>query len=190
MIKVNLLKDHTTPVQKKQTISIETPKISLVGYAYIAAIALVIALLGYFWYSSGGAITKVRAENQQLERELKAIQEMQKQFVELDRKKQERLTKISIIENLLESQKGPVRILNTVIQAIPQNRDIWLTAMEQTGSGVKLLGQTRTPEVLPDFMKSLESSGIFAVDIEQIERREEISTFSILCVGKQSQQTE
>jgi len=184
MIKVNLLKDHSLPVEKKQSI-IAAPKVSWVGYAYIAAIIVVVVVLGYTWISSGSAVKDAVAENQRLEREQKEMEAMTKQYVELERKKQERLDKIAIIEKLLESQKGPVKLLNAVIQAVPQNRDIWLTSLEQTTSGITVKGTTKVPEVLPDFMNDLYKSGIFAtIDIEQIERRDDISNFSLLCTGK------
>jgi Tfp pilus assembly protein PilN len=184
MIKVNLLKDQTAPVQKKQPV-ITAPKISWIGIAYIVAVLVAVVVMGFMWRVSGNAIRDAGVENQRLEAELKVMQEMQRQFVELERKRQEHLNKINVIERLLESQKGPVKMLNAVIQSIPQNRDIWLTSLEQTGAGVRLRGATRIPEVLPDFMISLKNSGIFAaIDIEQIERRDEISSFSILCTGK------
>lgn len=187
MIKVNLLKDHSAPVEKKQKKqpSISTSKVSLVGYAYIAAVAAVIAILGYLWFSSGNAIKNATAENLRLENELKEMEALRKQFVELEQKKQERQAKIDIIEKLLDAKKGPVKLLNVVIQSIPQDREIWLTSLDQTVGGVKIKGQTRYPEKLPDFMDNLGKSGIFAsVDIEQIERRDDISNFSIICAGK------
>ena len=186
MIKVNLLKDHSAPVEKKLPI-IATPKMSWIGYAYIAAVIVVVVALGYLWNASGNAIKEATAENQRQEDEVKAMESLRKQFVELERKTQERQTKINIIEKLLESQKGPVKLLNVVIQSVPQNRDIWLTSLEQTNNGVTVKGTTRNPEVLPDFMDSLTKSGIFAsVDIEQIERREETSNFSIICAGRKN----
>ena len=185
MIKVNLLKDHTVTVHRKQQ-TIEAPKISRIGFVYIAAVVATIAILGYTWVSSGNALVRARAENQRLERELKEVEDLRRQFVELERKKQESQSRIDIIEKLLESQKGPVELMNAVIQAVPESRNIWLTSLEQTAGGVKVKGETRIPEVLPDFMKDLERSGIFAsVDIEVVERRDEISNFSILCANKQ-----
>ena len=188
MIKVNLLKDHSAPVEKKQPI-MAAPKISRVGYAYIAAIIIVIAVMGYLWISSGNAIEEATAENQRLEKEVKEMDALRKQFLELEQKKQERQSKIDIIEKLLESQKGPVKLMNAVIQAVPQNRSIWLTSLEQTTGGVKVKGETRTPEVLPDFMDDLKKSDIFAsIDIEFVERHDEISKFSILCANKTAKQ--
>jgi len=188
MIKVNLLRDHAAPVQKKQkkqvsTESAKTPPLAGVLYAVIVIATVVI--LGYFWRDSGNAISEVSAQNQRLESDLNVMQELQRKFVELEQRKQEHLNKISIIERLMAAQKGPVRMLNAVIQSIPQNRDIWLTSLEQTDDGINLRGETRNPEVLPDFMINLSNSGFFTtVDIEQIERREEISNFSILCASR------
>ena len=184
MIKVNLLRDYTTPVEKQPVAVVSS--ISRVGYAYIAAIISLIAVPGYLWISSGIAINAAAAANQRLESDMKEMESLRNQFVELNRKKQERQGRINIIEKLLESQKVPVKLLNVVIQSIPQNREIWLTSLEQTDSGVNVRGETLHPEILPDFMENLAKSGIFAgIDIEQIERRNEISNFSILCAGKQ-----
>jgi Tfp pilus assembly protein PilN len=188
MIKVNLLIDQTSPAPKKQpsvTTAATTSKTSLVGFLYIVVIAAVIVVMGYWWHVSGNAIREASAENQRLEMELRAMQDLQRQFNELERIRQEHLRKIGVIERLLDAQQGPVRMMNAVIQSIPQNREIWLTSLEQTDAGVRLRGETRNPEVLPDFMINLANSGLFTViDIEQIERRNEISNFSILCAGR------
>jgi len=184
MIKINLLKDHSAPIEKSQP-SITAPKIPLTGYVYIAVVIAAVIMLGYLWISSGNAVKVANDEKQRLERDLKAMEDLRKMFVELEQKQRERQGRIDIISKLLESQKGPVKLLNAVIQSIPQNDGIWLTSLEQTGAGVKVKGATRIPEVLPDFMKDLEKSGIFtSVDIEQIERRYEVSYFSIVCTGK------
>jgi len=183
MIKINLLKDHSTPVEKKQP-SINTKKIPLIGYVYIVAILVIAGALGYLWNTSGNAIRAATIESQRLESDLKSMENLRKQFLDFERKKQERQGKVDTINKLLESQKGPVRLLNAIIQSIPQNRDIWLTALEQTSTGVKIKGETRTSEVLPTFMEDLKKSGIFTgIDVEHIERRNEIYNFSILCVG-------
>ena len=184
MIKVNLLKDHTDATQEEQKTA-KTSPISLIGLVYIVAVAAVVAVLGYMWISSGNTLKQARADNQRLERELKEMEDLRKQFVELEARKQELKDRIDIIENLLGSQKGPVEMMNAVIQAIPQSRDIWLISLEQTAGIVSIRGETRIPEVLPDFMKALEKSSLFTiVDIDIVERRDEISNFTIVCASR------
>lgn len=185
MIKVNLLRDYSAPVAEKKQPIISTAKIPSVGYLYIAAIILLVVGLGYLWIRSNSAIKEANALNISLNEDLKKMEALRKQFVDLERKKKERLAKINIIEKLLESQKGPVRLMNVVVQSIPQSSDTWLTSLEQTTRGIKVKGSTRTPEVLPPLLEDLEKSGIFtSVDIEVIERRNDISNFSIVCVGR------
>jgi len=184
MIKVNLLNDYSVPVEKNQP-SVASPKIPLSGFAYAAAILIVAVGLGYLWITSGNAIKEANAENQHLERELKIMEDLRRQFVELERKKQERQGRVDTIEKLLLSQTGPVKLLNAIIQSIPPDHEIWLTSLEQTNTGVKVKGETRIPDVLPNFMENLKKSDIFTVvDVEQIERRNEIYNFSIVCAGK------
>ena len=185
MIKVNLLRDHASPVEKKKSGGAKS-QTSPAGLLYIVGAIAAVAISGYLWVDSGNTLKNATAEKQRLEREVKAMEDMRRLLQELEQKKQERQSRISTIEGLLESQKGPVILLNTVIQAIPQNRDLWLTLLEQTNTGVKVSGETRVPEAVPDFMDNLRNSGIFSsIDIEQLERRpaDEISTFSILCAG-------
>ena len=194
MIKVNLLRDHTVKVQKKQRQSLRSrhsdaskaSSIPWIWSIYIVVVAAASVFLGQMWISSGKALEEAKAENQRLEKSLKELESLRNQFVQLEQRKQERQNNINIIQRLLESQTGPVRLMNAIIQAVPQNRNIWLTSLEQTAGGVTVRGETRIPEVLPDFMRGLEKSGIFAdIDIEVIERRDEISNFSILCTNKQ-----
>ena len=84
-----------------------------------------------------------------------------------------------------ESQKGPVNLLNAVIQAIPFQGKLWLTQLEQKDNGIKVLGETNNPEVIPDLMNNLTKSEMFSsVDIELIERKDDSSKFSILCTSK------
>ena len=184
MIKVNLLRDHTASVEVKKQPFSASPSMSTSVYGYVVMAIVVAAAMGYWWISSGNAVRAATAETRRLESDLAAMEDLRRQFVELEQKKQEGQGRIETIERLLQSQSGPVRLLNAVIQAVPQSRDIWLTSLVQTSSGVTVRGETRIPEVLPDFMESLMRSGIFtSVDIEQIERREDVSGFSIICAG-------
>ena len=182
MIKVNLLKDQTA--RTKDPI-ITAPQMSRIGVIYIAAVLVTFGLMGFWWVHSNSEIKKAEIEKNKLTIQKSSMNALQKQFAELEQKKRDRQGKISVIEKLQESQKGPVKLLNAVIQAVPQNRAIWLSSLEQTNNGVKVLGQTQNPEILPDFMNNLSESNIFAsVDIELVERREDISNFSITCTGK------
>jgi Tfp pilus assembly protein PilN len=93
--------------------------------------------------------------------------------------KQLRQSRIDVIEKLKENQTGPVLLLNSVIQSIPRDGVLWLTAMTQKSDKIKIVGFTQQTEVIPDFMSNLTASGIFkSVDLEMIDSQKEASKFS------------
>jgi Tfp pilus assembly protein PilN len=100
--------------------------------------------------------------------------------------KQLRQSRIEVIEKLKEFQTGPVLLLNHVIHSIPANANLWLTAMDQKGDRVQIVGFAQRSEAIPDFMSSLAASGYFeSVDLELIEEQKDAAKFSLLCVSTQ-----
>jgi Tfp pilus assembly protein PilN len=108
-----------------------------------------------------------------------------------DKLKQKRQSRIDLIEKLKENQNGPVHLLNTIIQGIPRNGDFWLTNLEQKAGTVQITGLTRSPAAIPDLLKNLTASRIFSsVDLEVIERQEDLSKFSIICTNTKKPKAE
>jgi len=192
MIKVNLLKDTT---HKKSSGSM--PKLgaatgggSLLWIGVVVAL-LVAAALGFMWFDNDKKIKEGQQKQTELKQEEQRLQAMRQELVKFEELKAQRQSRIDAIQRLMEAQKGPVSLLNAVIQAIPTRGAIWLTLLEQNDNSVKVLGETRTPEVLPELMNNLKKSGLFAdVDIEGVQRHENISNFTLVCAGKQSHSAE
>jgi Tfp pilus assembly protein PilN len=91
-------------------------------------------------------------------------------------------SRINYIEQLIKRQAAPVKLLNTIIQGIPRNGNLWITSLTQKSGSVKISGFTQQTEAIPELMNNLATSGIFvSVDLEDIESREEASKFSLLC---------
>jgi len=90
--------------------------------------------------------------------------------------------RVDAIEQLRESQAGPLLLLNTVLLSIPQNGNLWLVSLSQKSNGVKIAGFAQRTEAIPDLMSNLIASGIFeSVDLEEIESQKEASKFSLVC---------
>ncbi|MDR1728492.1 MAG: PilN domain-containing protein [Acidobacteriota bacterium] len=192
MIKVNLLKDTT---HKKSSGSM--PKLgaatgggSLLWIGVVVAL-LVAAALGFMWFDNDKKIKEGQQKQTELKQEEQRLQALRQELVKFEELKAQRQSRIDVIERLKESQKGPVSLLNAIIHAVPSKGNLWLTLLEQKDNGIKVLGETRTPDVLPDLMNNLTGSGLFAsVDVEVIERNENTSKFSIICASKQSSSVE
>jgi Tfp pilus assembly protein PilN len=175
MIKVNLLKDQTAQVRK----SFVQPKVSRTGLTFLAIFVLAAAAMGTWTLYIRHQVQAAR------------LQVLRQEIVKYQKLKQIRQNRIDVIEKLKENQKGPVLLLNSVIQSIPKDGDLWLTSLNQVADQIKIVGFTQRTEVIPDFMVNLSATGFFqSVDLEVIERQKEASKFSLICVSLTKPQAE
>lgn len=180
MIKVNLLKDQT--VTKGKTFA--KPTVSRTGLVFCAICVLVAVGMGV-WTISVRHQTQAGIKKRNELRVIEArLQTLKKEIEQFEKLKVLRQNRIDIIEKLKENQKGPVLLLNSMIQSIPQKGMLWLTSVAQKVDQTRIQGYTQNPEVIPDLMSNLSATGIFqSVDLELIERQKEATKFSLICIS-------
>jgi len=187
MIKVNLLKDQTAQARK----TFAKPAVSRMGLILSAIFVLALAGMGTWTVLVQRQIKTGIEKRNVLRVEEARLQTLKKEIEKYEKLKQLRQSRIDIIENLKENQKGPVLLLNSVIQSIPRDGVLWLTSVAQKADQIKILGNTLRPEIIPDFISNLNASGIFqSVDLELIERQKESTKFSLICVSTTKPQAE
>jgi Tfp pilus assembly protein PilN len=187
MIKVNLLKDQTVRVQKSFT----KPKVTRLGLVYIAVFLIAAAAMGTWYLYVERQIVSQTQIRDKLRQDEANLRKLNTQVAKYEKLTQQRQSRIDLIEKLKENQNGPVLLLNTIIQGIPQNGDFRLTELEQKAEKVKIDGITHKPEAIPELMAKLMTSGIFAsVDLEVMERQEDVSKFSLICINAQKTKAE
>ena len=183
MIKVNLLRDQAAKTRK----TVVKPTASPVGLLAIAVFAVVALGAGGTWYYLNSQIIQLTGNRDKLRVEEARLKGLRKQIEQFEKMKQEKQSRIDIIEQLRANQKGPVILLSQVIRSIPTSAAFWLTSIEQKGEQVRIMGFTVPPETIPDFMSNLAATGHFkTVDLELYEDKEkEAATFTLLCVSEQ-----
>jgi Tfp pilus assembly protein PilN len=187
MIKVNLLKDQTVRVQR----SFAKPKVTRIGLVYIAVFLVAAAAMGTWYLFIERQIESQTQLRDVLRKKEADLKNLKAQVARYEKLTQQRQSRIDLIEKLKENQSGPVLLLNTIIQGIPQNGDFRLTDLEQKADKVKIDGITRTPEAIPELLANLTTSGNFAsVDLELMERQEDGSKFSLICTNAQKTKAE
>jgi Tfp pilus assembly protein PilN len=187
MIKVNLLKDQTAQVRRTFT----GPTVSRTGLIYLAIFLLVTGATATWFFYVQHQVQVGTEKRKKLRIDEARLQTLKKEIEKYEQLKQLRQSRIDVIEKLKENQTGPVRLLNSVIQSIPQDGVLWLTSLTQKAERIKIVGFTQHTEVIPDFMSNLTASGIFAsVDLESIESQKEASKFSLICTSITKSQAE
>jgi Tfp pilus assembly protein PilN len=187
MIKVNLLKDQTIRAHK----TFAKPTVSRIGMIFLAIFLLAAGAMGTWSFYVHRQVTIGTQKRKELRIEEARLQALKKEVQKFERMKQLRQSRIDVIEKLKENQTGPVLLLNTVIQSIPRDGDLWLTSLAQKADSIKIVGYTQRTEVIPDLMSNLATSGFFeSVDLEEIESQKDASRFSLLCISRQKPQAE
>jgi Tfp pilus assembly protein PilN len=92
---------------------------------------------------------------------------------------------VAVIDELTKGQSRPILMLDAFADVIP--RDLWITSMEDKGTGVlKLNGTAFSTAAVSDFMSNLRASGKFK-DVDLVLSRQDLAktpsmvTFEITC---------
>ncbi|WDN88110.1 type IV pilus assembly protein PilN [Desulfosarcina sp. BuS5] len=84
----------------------------------------------------------------------KEIESIKKKLKNLDKK-------MDVIKVLESNRKGPLRLLDSMTGIVVENR-MWLTNMDEQKGAVNIKGIAIDEETVANFMRRLESSGLFA----------------------------
>lgn len=183
MIKVNLLKDQAACVRSTPA----TPSLSQKGLVCVSVLLLATLAMGIWSYYIHGQVTVAAEKRANLRGEEAHLQKIRKEIDKYQKLKQLSQSRIDAIEKLRKLQTGPVLLLNTVLQCIPRDANLWLISLTQNPDSIKIVGFAQQTEMIPDLMSNLATSGIFdIVDLEEIESQKEASKFSLICsnIGK------
>lgn len=129
MIKINLL-----PREERIRRAPVNTRLILAG---LGAVILFLAM-GYGWYWLSGEVGRTEAAIRQAQADLKRYDDLAKQVEKYRGEKKRLEDKIKVIETLVAAQRGPVRILDEVSKALPN--EVWLTAFNRTGNRLEISG--------------------------------------------------
>jgi type IV pilus assembly protein PilN len=187
MIKVNLLRDHTAREHK----TFANPTVSRMGFLLLAIFLLAAGAMAYWTYDINLQIVDRTEKRIQLRRandELKRLNAEIDKYAKLISQIEERTR---AIDALRQERSTPVLLLNAVIRSIPPNAELWLTTLSQKSESIKITGSTSQAEIIPDLMNNLSASGFFSgIELELIERSNDISKFSLFCTRAKKSQSE
>jgi len=166
MIKINLV-----PTKKKPTVAkvkVPKPKISkvkisvpwgtiIIGIILVgASIAVMNTLNGRFQRQA----EQIRFETQDINRKIAALKVDIRKIEEAKRVKGEVTQKIEIIRSLKEAQRGPVKMMSSLSDAIPEG--VWITDLRPEGEAVyNMQGMAINTKALVQFIYSLDATPHF-----------------------------
>src|SRR2546428_13825799 len=131
MIRINLLRQNVS------TGGVVTPEKPKVGLLALAMLALVVLGMGLWWFTLASEISSKRQQADKLEREAQRLADVQRQVTQFEKQKKLLEERIAVIERLKNNQTGPVTLMDSVVNSIPDRPTLWLTALNQNSGKVK-----------------------------------------------------
>ncbi len=166
MIRINL-----APPAPKKGMGLSIPSFNLGMLFGAIALALVVALGGW-WWSLSAEINRLNteiAENKKQADRLKVVI-AEGQRYRRDKELLER--RVNAIELAARYQTRPVYLLDAVLDTLP--KDLWLTRMEEKGTQLRFAGTTYSATALSDFMANLKASGKFK-DVDIVDAKQDLN---------------
>jgi type IV pilus assembly protein PilN len=158
MIKINLLPRE----EQKRRAPLNTKYL-------LAAAGVVVVLLGmaYGWYWLNDQVGTLETDIRKTEAELRRFEELAKQVDRYQGEKKRLEEKIKVIATLMLAQAGPVRVLDEVSKAIPN--EVWLTSFSRAGKKLDIQGIAFSNFNVANFMTNLSSVSSLISSVDLLE---------------------
>ena len=184
MIRINLLPFRAA--RKKENIR---RQVSI----FVLSLAFMLIILVYFNWSLDSDIDDLNAQIKQTESELNKYDKINKEIAAIKKKLSTLKKKLAVMETLEANRFVPVRLLDTMTQAIVAKR-MWFTNLDSKNDRVKISGIALDNKTVADFMVRLEKTDLFSdVKLNTLKQRKvdklNLKSFQISCIKKQPVKT-
>jgi Tfp pilus assembly protein PilN len=161
--------------------------------AILIIAVLVVAFLAFgvwYWYSTYTKMQEMQSQKQRLEEQYQRLEEIRKKVEEYKRVNQILRERTQVIEDLKHNQAGPVRFMNSFIQAMPEeDPQVWFSKLSHTrdasGDTIDIIGASYDIYALMDFFEQLmneKERGAFTdVELKYYDKKNIPLRFEIAC---------
>ena len=131
---------------------------TLIGSAVICLVALAVVTAGWWYYA--GEISFQTERNKYLEGEIKKIEAQLREIDKIKQRKEELMTRMSVIYELQEDRVRVVRSLDEFVRMIPEG--VFFVSLDRSREGFKLEGIAQSNSQVSDLMVRLNESESFS----------------------------
>jgi Tfp pilus assembly protein PilN len=155
MIKINLLAEGKRPTAVRKSKSAELLKGQDIGQWLLAA-GLVAGVLvaAFFWWQVKEEKAAQDEEISAAKAEVAALASVIKEVENYKAKKTALETKIGLINDLKQNQRGPVRVMDYISKALPEL--LWLDRMTMDNASITIEGRAFNTNAVANFIENLD----------------------------------
>ena len=181
MIRINLAPAEAR--SRRSGFSVPMPSFNL-GLLFGVLYVLMVGTVAYTWWGLSADEHRLATDLDRKNAELQGFKATLGQGANVRDQLADIKKRVAVIDELTKGQSRPIMMLDAFADVIP--RDLWITAMEDKGSVLKLNGNAFSTAAVSDFMSNLRASGKFK-DVDLVLSRQDLAktpsmvTFEITC---------
>jgi Tfp pilus assembly protein PilN len=131
----------------------------------LGSLLLVIMLIaglvgsGGYWFMKNRALKRKQAEVEASRAEAQKLEAIIAEVEQFQKRKDSLEKRIALINQLKQSQKGPVRVMDKISLLLPDL--VWLTQMSVDGTRVSLTGKALHPNSVANYIENIKKDSMF-----------------------------
>ncbi len=120
---------------------------------------LMVAIVGLAYWQLNAMIENQTRRNEFLTQETKKVEEELKEIRELERRRDDLIARMNVIEQLQQDRTRIVHVFDDLVRKLPEG--VYLTTLKQTGVNFTISGVAQSNARVSAFMRNLDSSDWF-----------------------------
>jgi type IV pilus assembly protein PilN len=152
MIKINLLSE-AKPAKKKKGVSALGGAGRLNLFLLLGGLLIGLLVVGVQWWVESARLKEQEEKNRLAQQEVTRLEAVLKEVADFEDKKAKLQKKVDLINALKANQRGPVRLMDEVSNALPDL--LWLERLQLTGNLIAIDGKALNPPAVANFLTNL-----------------------------------
>ncbi|HEX9160480.1 MAG TPA: PilN domain-containing protein [Thermoanaerobaculia bacterium] len=125
----------------------------------IGLIGLSIVVAAAYWFINNRTLARRQGEVATRKAEAEKLESIIKEVEDFQKRKDSLQNRIDLINQLKQSQKGPVRIMDQISRDLPDL--VWLDRMSIAGGRITLAGRGLNPNAIANFVENIKNDPYF-----------------------------
>jgi Tfp pilus assembly protein PilN len=180
MIKINLLENSKGKNKRGGSSGPSMPTMEMgdMGSPKLKILAVLVVAglfnLGY-WYRLDHQAKAIAANMKVAEQKNRELADVKARFLERQTQANNYKRRVDVIDQLRQSQSGPVNLLAMLGETVNSTEAVWLSKMDDQGANVSLEGTALSTDAVANLIANLQKTGYFrTVEIKETYQDEQI----------------
>jgi type IV pilus assembly protein PilN len=164
MIRINLLGSPKPKGKKNAAVNMPSFEFGNLGgpLVQVAAVLLIAgALNAGYWYKLNREKTAIEVQMRVAEQKNRELADIKVRFLERQRQADAYKRRVDVIDQLRNTQTGPVNLLSMIGDTVNSTEAVWLNSLQDQGANVAIDGTALSSDAVANLISNLQKTGFF-----------------------------